>query len=290
MTDTIKNHYELLEKKISRRTDELVSKTVTLEDKNRQLNSINKEQSITNRKLKKSETELKNALATRDKFFSIISHDLKNSFFSLLSMSEILIKNLENSHVNSDIKEYSHYIYYSSQQLFLVVDNLLNWANSEQGTIKFRPQLLKIKPIIENIISFLKLNADEKNIQISSQVDEEFSVYADLNMVNTIFRNLVSNAIKFSEIDGKINIVTREEGRKIIVSIQDQGVGIRDEDINKLFKLEKHSEIGSSPEKGTGLGLTLVKEFVEKNGGQIHAESEYGKGTTFTFSLLKKKS
>jgi signal transduction histidine kinase len=178
----------------------------------------------------------------------------------------------------------------TTQQTYDLLQNLLQWAKSQTGKIILRPEILKIKSIIESNIVLLKSNIDLKNISVENNVQEGSFVFADENMLNTVVRNLLSNAIKFTPKKGKITFATvtdkNEQNGFITVCISDTGVGMDKEKLSNLFKVEKSTTtIGTDKEKGTGLGLILCYEFVEKMGGKMWVESETGKGSNFFFTL-----
>jgi two-component system sensor histidine kinase/response regulator len=163
---------------------------------------------------------------------------------------------------------------------------MIYWARSQSGKIPYEPQNLRLADICKDIVENLELNADTKNITINHFVTDEMNIFADIDMLKTILRNLISNAIKFTNIGGQINIRCEQTNSKITISVSDNGVGIAAEVIDKLFEISHiHTTKGTSNESGTGLGLLLCKEFVEKHGGEIWAESEEGKGSTFYFTI-----
>lgn len=238
-----------------------------------------------NKKLVESETHLKELNATKDRFFALISHDLKNPFSALLGFSEILYKNFE-VYTKNDAKRIVNTIFETSQNLYKLLDNLLQWARSQTDSNIYKPENFPIFPTIKQEIDLLEPMAGKKQIKFNLKIQEDIIVFADKNLVSIIIRNLVSNAIKFSNEEGKIALKTNENGNMVEISISDIGVGIKPEDANKLFRLDTtFSTKGTAEEKGTGLGLLVCKEFVEKNGGKIWVKSEENLGSTFTFSL-----
>lgn len=249
-----------------------------LESKNNQLKDANE-------KLSSSEKNLKELNATKDKFFSIIAHDLKNPFQALLGFSETLYtRNNELTH--NEIKEYSKIIYESSQNLFNLLGNLLQWSKSQLGNIKVAPEKVILNEIYDEATSLLTLTADKKNIKLTNKVPENFTVFADKHIVSTVIRNLVSNAIKFTNQGGEITISAELKDNEAIISVSDNGIGIKPENLDKLFKIDySYSTKGTENEQGTGLGLILCKELIEENNGHIWCESTYGKGSNFYFTL-----
>ncbi|MDM8559348.1 hybrid sensor histidine kinase/response regulator [Candidatus Parabeggiatoa sp. HSG14] len=224
------------------------------------------------------------ALATKNKFFSIIAHDLANIFCGSIGLSNILSKQSEQNEA-SETDKLLGLIQHNLNKGYGLLRNLLDWSRSQTGKINVTPDILKIKTVVDQNISLLKNNATAKDIKLSSTVGSTL-VFADEQMLNTIIRNLLSNAIKFTPVNGKIEVSSQEEGNMIEVSILDTGVGIKPQNIDKLFRIDvSHSTRGTAKEEGTGLGLILCKEFVEKNGGTIGVESEVEKGSRFYIRL-----
>jgi two-component system, sensor histidine kinase and response regulator len=228
---------------------------------------------------------LKELNATKDKFFSIIAHDLKNPFNSILGFSDMLKEEAHSLDIDSIVK-YSATINASAQKTYRLLDNLLNWAMMQRGSIPFEPKNMLLKELIRNEIENLSYAAEQKNIILTDDVKEEITVYADQVMISTVLRNLILNAIKFTQISGKVNIGAKIKGERVEISVSDSGIGMDKETIDKLFKIEtSFSSPGTENEKGSGLGLLLCSEFAEKHGGEIEVESEEGKGSTFKFSV-----
>ena len=236
-------------------------------------------------KLKEYEMELKELNATKDKFFSVISHDLRSPFTGLLGFSEILY-NEYNRSSEETIKNYVSNIYSLSKNTFELLENLLAWSQSQTGKIKLNQKKIHLKPYSDAIIQMINPIAQKKKIILTNSITEDIYAYADENMLHTIFRNLISNAIKYTYESGTIDLRAITEDSVITISVSDTGVGMSDDIKNSLFKIsETKSQPGTQSEKGTGLGLILCKEFVEKHGGKIWVESEIGKGTTFFFTI-----
>jgi PAS domain S-box-containing protein len=236
-------------------------------------------------KLTESEAKLRELNASKDRFFSIISHDLKNNFASILGLSRLLAQ--PNKNDNSDNRlETAELLHSSSQKLYSLLENLLEWAKLQREEIKFGPSRFGLREISKEVLELFKLNADEKYIELIDKIPEDAAAFADQNMIKTVLRNLISNALNFTANNGKIELSAVLENDKYIVKVSDNGIGIDEENQNKLFRIDKKF-IGLTTEgtKGTGLGLILCKEFVEKNNGEIWVESEPGKGSTFFFSV-----
>lgn len=239
----------------------------------------------TMRQLEEKNKRLAELNATKDKFFSIIAHDLKSPFNSLLGFSEVLAIQAESKN-SEQVSEYSQLIYNSARKLYYLVENLLQWSRTQIGSLSFQPERLDVGIHTQNILSILKMNAEEKDILILPKIEQHLSVWADPNQFNTILRNLVSNSIKFSKVGSSIQVVAVRDQQLVRISVIDQGTGMRKEQLDHLFSINQSQSIpGTMREKGTGLGLILCKEFVAMNKGKIWVESEYGKGSAFHFTL-----
>jgi signal transduction histidine kinase len=249
-----------------------------LSEKNDQLEDANK-------KLLESEENLKELNATKDRFFSIIAHDLKNPFNSLLGFSELLKNNFE-SYTKQETKEQIQIIHESANNLYKLLDNLLQWSRTQIGSIVYKPELFPLHPLVQQEIELLENFAEHKSIKIIIRVGSHLMVYADRNIIAIVIRNLINNAIKFSNVSGRILINAEEKDDMIEMAISDSGIGMEEAELKKLFRLdESFTSRGTADEEGTGLGLLLCKEFVEKNHGKIWATSTKGKGSTFYFTL-----
>jgi signal transduction histidine kinase len=235
--------------------------------------------------LKESEKQLIQLNVDKDRFISILGHDLKSPFNNILGFSEILADEI-NSLNKDEIEDIAKNINKSAKITNKLLEDILMWARTQQGKIPFKPQILSFADICKNILEILNPGAYAKNITVYYSVVDNINVYADIDMLKTIILNLVSNAIKFTNSGGRININAVENSGNVIISVSDNGVGITPDNLAKLFDI---SEIittkGTAKETGTGLGLLLCKEFVEKHGGKIWVESEVGKGSDFKFTL-----
>jgi len=257
----------------------LKKKTNTLlELKNNELHEANQ-------KLLISEKGLKELNATKDRFFSIIAHDLKNPFQSLLGFSETLYTDID-KHSKEEIKEYSRIILETSQNLFNLLGNLLQWAKSQLGNMPLNPKEINIYDAVEDVFSVLKISAQNKEITVKNMVTKNTFVWADKHIVATVLRNLISNAIKFTNKGGVITISAIKAGNEIKISVNDNGKGITQENIERLFKIEEgFSTKGTENESGTGLGLILCNELLSQSEGKLSVESTLGAGSTFHFTL-----
>lgn len=222
---------------------------------------------------------------TRNKFFSILSHDLKSPFLGLLGVSKLLHEEYDSLTIE-DIKCYNELQFAAIKNLYNLIENLLQWSGLQLGRSNFHPVRMNLKEQINNLIELLKINAHEKEIFITNTAAEDIYIKADKNMFNSIVQNLLSNAIKFTDKKGKIIIGGTPAEDFVRVSIDDTGIGIKQDDLQKLFNIDKHySTRGTRNESGTGFGLILTKELVEKHGGKIWVESKPNKGTRFIFSI-----
>jgi len=235
--------------------------------------------------LKESERRLRHLNSDKDRFISILGHDLKNPFSNILGFSEILTDEIESLN-KEEIKEIAKNIIKSAKITTNLLEEILLWAKTQQGKIPFKPQILSFKDICKDTLEMLISNANAKNIPFNCSSEEDIKVFADIEMLKTVLRNLGSNAIKFSKTGGAININAEVNSDNVTISVSDNGNGIPPDDLAKLFNIsEVLTTKGTAGETGTGLGLLLCKDFVEKHGGKIWAESEEGKGSKFSFTI-----
>ncbi len=240
---------------------------------------------INEKKLKESEHNLKESNKQKDMFFSIIAHDLRSPFTSLLGFTQFMVHEADTL-TKEEFREFSASIDKTARNVYNLLENLLQWARMKTGKMEFAPSKTNLYEIITDIIDLYQPNAFKKKIKLLHECGTKKYVLADTNMLSTVFRNLVSNAIKFTRENGTIKITTKEKNNFIEVAIQDNGVGIPKENLKKLFKIDENiSTVGTNQERGTGLGLVLCKEFVEKNGGEIKVESHDKKGSSFIFTI-----
>jgi signal transduction histidine kinase len=229
--------------------------------------------------------ELREANAVKDKFYSIIAHDLKDPFQVLLISSEVLHQDYIEME-EEEILKYISGIYRTSGSLASLLENLLQWSRTQYGEIECNPKIIPLDLLAKEQIDFFITRAEKKNINLISKIPGNAVVYADENMVQSIFRNLVGNALKFTHPGGNVFLSAEEDGDFIVASVSDTGIGIPTEKLETLFNLGRNLvSTGTAKEKGTGLGLMLCKEFVEKNGGTMRVTSQPGKGSVFSFSL-----
>lgn len=260
-----------LELLVSERTNEISNKNKllkiqadTLELRNNQLHELN---------------------STKDKLFSIISHDLRSPFSAMLGFQDILV-NHYNEFEDLERQNMLGHLHTTTNQVYWLVENLLNWARIQTHSIQYHPVEFKIKELIQKKIALYENSSKLKDITIKEQIPDELIAFADINMLNTILRNLINNAVKFTRPGGSVLISARLDEQMIRVSVRDTGTGMTNEQLESLFQLEKtKSQQGTNGEAGSGLGLILCKEFVEKNNGTISVESEVGIGSTFSFTI-----
>ncbi|MGW8317405.1 MAG: ligand-binding sensor domain-containing protein, partial [Bacteroidales bacterium] len=252
----------VLEEKVSARTAEIAEKNRSLEEQAGKLNELN---------------------AMKDTFFSILAHDLKNPFASLYSLSELAVKNYQN--MDEDEKmTLLRKIKQSSGLIYNLLDNLLTWSRSQKGEIDYHPENFFLSNLVGLNINLHRVPSEKKEIRLVSEVPEQLSVYGDREMISTVLRNLIGNAVKYSHPGGIIEVKSAEKNGYVVLSVRDEGTGLSKEDAEKIFRIDaKIKAKGTAGEKGTGLGLIISRDFVEKNGGRIWCESEEGKGTTFYF-------
>ena len=230
-------------------------------------------------------SELHELNVSKDKFFSIIAHDLKNPFQTIIGFSEMLKEEMK-SDDNATGENYAGLINTSAVQTMRLLENLLEWANSQRGKISFNPVPINLYELFNEEFIMLNEMAMGKNIELKNSFDDNLTITADKNMIKTILRNLISNAIKFTHKNGKVEVNGTIINKHVEIAVADKGIGMTNETIAKLFRLDANlSTRGTENEKGTGLGLFLCKEFVEKHGGKIWVESESGIGSTFKFIL-----
>ncbi len=269
-----KKRSNLLEKQ----NQEIINQRNSIEQKNIKLNEANE-------KLAHSEANLKKLIKTKDKLFSIIAHDLRGPFVAMVGLTSILEKKAM-QFKPVEVSKYAVLINDSSQKLLNLIDNLLHWSRSQTGKLKLVPQLLSAKTLVDEVLNIMQTQADAKKIEIQNHVPEDITIFVDYDSIATVIRNLVSNAIKFTGINGSITIEASFQNDFSRIRISDTGIGINPNDLEKIFKIEENfTTKGTQQEGGTGLGLIICKEFVEKNGGKIHIESNLGKGTSITVDL-----
>lgn len=241
--------------------------------------------------LKKSEAELRESNAAKDKFFSILAHDLKNPLSSILGFSKLLITDYD-VYSAQEHQDFVKTIHNATQQTYILLENLLTWSLSQQKVLEYRPKKILLKSIVDDSLVVLSNQASGKKIKINSSIPENVEVFGDYDMLSVVFRNLISNAIKFTKSGGIIKIFlntnNQNNSKNIEIVVQDNGIGISPERLGNLFNMLKvDSTPGTKDESGTGLGLILCKDLIEKHKGSIRAESKPCEGSTFFVKLKK---
>jgi len=252
--------------------------TGLLEEKNKQLEKANL-------KLQNSEKHLKELNSTKDKFFSIIGHDLRNPLNALLGFSELISGN-SRDYTSEEIQRYSKIINEAAKNIHLLIENLLEWSRSQSGNIDYNPERTDLMPMITEIFKVFEIHADKKGVNMVSEIPEDVFVNADRNLLSTILRNLISNAVKYTPNGGQVRVFCEQNKSEITISVEDTGIGLSEKQLDNLFKLTSNETMpGTSEEKGTGLGLILCREFVEMHKGKIWATSKPKEGSIFSFTL-----
>lgn len=272
--------------------EQLVTQNHNLHQMNHDINNLQRDLikekhnlESTLKKLDKANNELKELVATRDKLFSIIAHDLKSPFNGLLGLTELLSENAK-IFPPEKLSSFAKEVNTSSKQAYKLLENLLEWSRSQTGKLKPNRERIKPSEVISEVKHSCKNSAYAKNIALHSKLEFDEIIHADREMLKTILRNLTTNALKFTSPGGRVTLKTTSNKDQIIFTVSDTGFGIEPQYIDGIFGVDcKLSRKGTANESGTGLGLILCKEFVEKHSGQIWAESTPGKGSDFFFSL-----
>jgi PAS domain S-box-containing protein len=259
-------------------------------EKNEIIGATGLARDITKRKeselaLEKSKKELKELNSTKDKLFSIIAHDLRSPFNSIIGFTSLLKEKI-NDPSFTDGERFLEIINNSANQTLILLDNLLDWARSQTETLIVNIENIVLSDVISKVISFKQNSALAKEISLTYYTEDEYEIRADKNMLNTVLRNLISNAIKFTHKNGEVNVNVIARNGEVEVTVSDNGIGINKDQLNSVFNLSSNvSSVGTANEKGSGLGLILCKDFVEKLNGKIWVESVEGKGSDFKFTI-----
>jgi two-component system, sensor histidine kinase and response regulator len=234
--------------------------------------------------------ELRNTIVGRDRLYSVIAHDLRSPIGSVKMVLNMLAMNLTKEKIGDDLYDFLNVANQTIENTFSLLDNLLKWTKSQVGKLNVVYQNTDIVEVLADTVDTFKLVAQIKKLNLEFHHDVSIHVRMDIDMIKTVLRNLLSNAIKFSHEGGRIDVTLSEDSDFAIISVKDCGTGIKEEDKVKLFNMSTHfTTFGTANEEGSGLGLLLVKDFVTKNGGTFKFESEYGKGSTFSFTVPKAK-
>lgn len=230
--------------------------------------------------------ELRKTIAGRDKMYSVIAHDLRSPMASMKMLLNTIMMSVEKDKIDPDIFDMLEMSNKTSEEVFSLLDNLLKWTKSQLGKLTVIPQKLDISGLADGVVEVMNSVAEVKHIKLIRTDHESFFVYVNIEMIKSILRNLISNAVKFSNPDSEIKVGIKAEDGKVIVSVTDSGKGIKKEDQHKLLKDSTHfTTYGTNSEEGSGLGLLLCRDFARKNGGELWFESEENLGSVFSFSL-----
>jgi signal transduction histidine kinase len=275
----LKNQKFLLEKLVTVKTTELQEKNSTLIKQKEELNA-------SNILLEERRQNIEELNASKDKFFSIIAHDLRGPLSAFVGATQIITEDIHTMNIE-EIIDITVSMKTSASNIYSLLENLLEWSRLMRDKMDFVPEILNMKEKIGDCIDVLSESARKKRIQVTFSIPDEMEIFADNHMFDTVIRNLISNAIKFTPVGGNISLTADyNSDRSIVVKVSDSGIGMTPELKNKLFLIsEKTSRPGTEGEMSTGLGLLLVKEFIEKHGGKIWVESEVGNGSTFSFTI-----
>jgi len=273
---------------------DLYHQRVKLEELVDQLNTKNETLQAEIEQRKQAEAALQKANSDKDKLFSIVSHDLRTPFQTLLGNTQLMLQKIE-YFSKVDLQNMAESIYRSTQATYNLLENLLTWSQLQRERIEYHPSSVNLQELAENTTTLLAEMALNKDIQLTHTIEEGLSVHVDECMIDTVIRNLTSNALKFTPTGGQVTLSAHQNGYSpdndtetewVKVTVTDTGVGINQEDIDKLFQMDvHHTTCGTAKETGTGLGLILCQDLVEKNRGEIWVESEAGKGTTVQFTV-----
>jgi signal transduction histidine kinase len=248
----------------------------------------NEQLTRTNELIEQQKSELSKINSTKDRLFSIIAHDLKNPFGNLMNVTDMIMKEFDNLS-QDELKELVESVNRSTKSSYRLLENLLLWSRSQKGYLKYNPELIDVEKVINENFNLYSEMAKDKNVKLDFIQKEKVFAYADLNMIDAVLRNLINNAVKYSHQNGVVKVSTFAENNKTIVCIEDEGIGIPENEIVKIFSLEeKPIQSGTGGERGTGLGLIICKEFIDINKGEINIESTINKGTKICLILPNK--
>ncbi len=252
----------------------------------RDMNSVLKQEvKARTAQLEHQKAELAQLNASKDTFFSIIAHDLRNPFAGLLGITDFIAQNVERFSPQ-EVKENVIALRDSTKTVYTLLENLLTWSRLQRGIMPFQPEVLYVDQLATHTMKLFTPGATKKHITLSNQIPEGTQAFGDRHMIDTVIRNLVSNALKFTRQGGMVTLSAQQNTSSLDVSVSDTGVGIPELDFSQIFRIDvKSSHQGTAGEEGAGLGLILCKELIEKNGGTIWVESEVEQGTVFTFRL-----
>lgn len=283
--EELKQEYRFINNKYKKLLSEMM-KITSIGDKNyKKIMDANEKIRQQKLELEKLNLQLREANATKDKFYSIVAHDLRNPLQFLLLSSDLL-ETEPAANGSESVKKFISKVFKTARNLSELLENLLQWSLSQSGGMDSRPKTIELHMLAMESIDYYTDIANDKGINLICKVPEGTYVVADEEMIKSVFRNLIGNAIKFTGSGGTVTLKTRRKGEYVTISVMDTGVGITKEVLEKLFHFgETNPTSGTAKEKGTGMGLILCKEFVEKNGGELTVTSTVGKGSVFKFFL-----
>jgi signal transduction histidine kinase len=286
--EELKKYQVHLEELVKERAAELITANKHLQQEITERKQAEAELLAAHNELQETNVQLQELNASKDKFFSIISHDLRSSFATLFGFTELITVNID-VYSKQKLKNLIDKLNVSAEKLYVLLENLLAWSRLQRGAMRCAPEFLDLFDIVdENIVMFMP-KAEHKNITFKNLIQKNTLAYADYSMIDTIVRNLISNALKFTDMGGSITVSAVSQEQEVEVAVLDTGCGIDKDGIEKLFRIDTtYSNIGTAGEQGTGLGLILCKELVEQNDGRIWVESEFGKGSAFRFTIPQK--
>ncbi|MBF0453009.1 MAG: HAMP domain-containing histidine kinase [Candidatus Magnetomorum sp.] len=275
----------MLEKRVIERTAELEKAKQEAEEANRSNMELNDYLLQLNERISGLNAELKDLNTTKDKFFSIIAHDMKNAFTPIMTYSSMLTRLVSKDENPNTIKIVQR-LFSVVHHAYKLMENLLNWSRIQIGVVKFKPEKIALHSAILHSLSVISDMAMQKQINLSLSIPKEYTIYADKNILDTIFRNLLGNAIKFTENGGKVDIAACQSDKTVEICISDSGIGIEKEVLSTLFRIdEKNIQTGTDGNRGTGLGLIICKDLVSRMNGSIWVESQAGQGSSFYIRL-----
>jgi PAS domain S-box-containing protein len=279
-----------IEIQLRKKTEDLQETNRLLEERQKEIIRQSEELAAQAQHLTITNTELDRLNKTKDKFFSIIAHDLRNPFNAIMGFAGMLCQDFTEMDDKQKIG-LLELINLSSESAYNLLDNLLQWARTQTDKIKFNPEIFDLSEVVSQVIDLHGIMAEKKEVSVENTIPVSTQVYADKNMIHTVIRNLISNAIKFSGKGGKVFVSSFENGIMTEVVIRDEGIGMTRENLSQLFRIDTYySTPGTSGETGTGLGLIICKEFIDKNNGRIRATSKEGQGTAISFTLMRRNS
>lgn len=251
------------------------------------LNVFKKNYDLENRKLSDQTLELQKLNTSKDLFLNILAHDLRNPFSSILGLTRIMADKTEDLSVEQ-YQKYSQLTRIASERAYELLDSLLEWGRIQQNNIQVELRSIQLKPVVEQLKSFYQDDLVRKEIEVNIQVSDKIQVLSELYLLQTVMRNLISNAIKFTPRKGKIKISAKTSGDMVAIVISDTGIGMNQEMVDNLFRIDTGTNRkGTEGESTVGLGLIISKQLVKKSGGDLQVESEVGKGSKFTFTVSK---